>query len=178
MPSYQFNIFKEVESLNLWFKDTVFSVLCSCYPVAALEPQSPSLEIALKASSAGCCRPYNGPEPRGCPGLLLAQPTHAQRLPLFSWATLFTHTHTHTHTHTLSFQGHTHTHTHTHSHTHSLSMAMLFLFLSQPFPTPEITSQTHLSTVCLPLHEDRGFYLLFPTIFAAPGQHLTHKRHQ
>ena len=98
MPSYQFNIFKEVESLNLWFKDTVFSVLCSCYPVAALEPQSPSLEIALKASSAGCCRPYNGPEPRGCPGLLLAQPTHAQRLPLFSWATLFTHTHTHTHT--------------------------------------------------------------------------------
>lgn len=43
MPSYQFNIFKEVDSLNLWFKNTVFSVLCARYPTAALVPQSPSI---------------------------------------------------------------------------------------------------------------------------------------
>ena len=160
MPSYQFNIFKEVESLNLWFKDTVFSVLCSCYPVAALVPQSPSLEIAVKTSSTGCCRPHNGPEPRGCPGAA-ARSAHPCPAPP---SLLLGHS--------------VHTHSHTHTHTHTLSMAMLFLFPSQPFPTPEITSQTHLFPVCLPLHEDRGFYVLFPTIFAAPGQHLTHKRHQ
>lgn len=103
MPSYQFNIFKEVESLNLWFKDTVFSVLCSCYPVAALVPQSPSLEIAVKTSSTGCCRPHNGPEPRGCPG---AAARSAHPCPAPPSLLLGHSVHTHSHTHTHSFHGH------------------------------------------------------------------------
>lgn len=113
MPSYRLNIFKEVESLNLWFKDTVFSGLCSCYPAAALVPLSPSV-------STGCCRPYNGPEPRG-----------------IRWAAAHSaHARVTEGAHPSLLRGHLFTR----KHTHSLSMAILFSLPSQPFSTPEITS--------------------------------------
>ena len=87
MPSYQFNIFKEVDSLNLWFKDTVFSVLCARYP----EPSKP-LAPAAAVHTMGQGR-------AGAPGAA-AHSAHprvtGERLPLSFWAAPFTLKPTHT----------------------------------------------------------------------------------
>lgn len=144
MPSYRLNIFKEVESLNLWFKDTVFSGLCSCYPAAALVPLSPSV-------STGCCRPYNGQSRAGSAGLLHTQPTHGwlrERTPLFFGATCL-----HVNTHTLfpwPYCFHFHPSPFQHLKSHHRLICLLSFFLSmktEDFMFCSLLSLQHLGTI-------------------------------